>query len=91
MTVINFGKALKIKGLYGIIKKTGKGTGTMNRIVFNLKAYAYDLQSALELECSREDAVKMGTIKEWKAIDKKVQNLLYRSKKLEQYINDSLT
>lgn len=91
MTAANFGKPLKIKGFCGIIKKTGKENVAMNRIVGWLTAYTRDLQSALELECSREDAVKLGTIKEWKAIDQKIQNLLRRSKKLEFYINETLT
>ena len=52
-------------------------------------AYAYDLQSALALECSREDAKKMGTLREWKEINRKVQKLLRRIKRLETYINAS--
>ena len=61
----------------------------MNRIAERTTAYAYDLQSALALECSREDAKRMGTLKEWKTINRKVQKLLRKSKRLEQYINVS--
>ena len=61
----------------------------MNRIAEKTTAYAYDLQSALTLECSREDAKRMGTLKEWKTINRKVQKLLRKSKRLEQYINVS--
>ena len=61
----------------------------MNRIAEKTTAYAYDLQSALALECSREDAKRMGTLKEWKTINRKVQKLLRKSKRLEQYINVS--
>lgn len=61
----------------------------MNRIAEKTTAYAYDLQSALALECSREDAQRMGTLKEWKTINRKVQKLLRKSKRLEQYINVS--
>lgn len=61
----------------------------MNRIAEKTKAYAYDLQSALALECSRKDAKIMGTLKEWKTINRKVQKLLRKSKRLEQYINVS--
>ena len=61
----------------------------MNIIAEKTTAYAYDLQSALALECSREDAKRMGTLKEWKTINRKVQKLLRKSKRLEQYINVS--
>lgn len=61
----------------------------MNRTAEKTTAYAYDLQSALALECSREDAKRMGTLKEWKEINRKVQKLLRRSKRLEWYINAS--
>lgn len=61
----------------------------MNRTAEKATAYAYDLQSALALECSREDAKRMGTLKEWKEINRKVQKLLRRSKRLERYINAS--
>ena len=61
----------------------------MNIIAEKTTAYAYDLQSALALECSREDAKRMGTLKEWKGINRKVQKLLRRSKRLERYINAS--
>ena len=61
----------------------------MNRIAEKTTAYAYDLQSALALECSREDAKRIGTLKEWKTINRKVQKLLRKSKRLEQYINVS--
>lgn len=61
----------------------------MNRIAEKTTACAYDLQSALALECSREDAKRMGTLKEWKTINRKVQKLLRKSKRLEQYINVS--
>ena len=61
----------------------------MNRTAEKTTAYAYDLQSALALECSREDAKRMGTLKEWKTINRKVQKLLRKSKRLEQYINVS--
>ena len=61
----------------------------MNRTAEKTTAYAYDLQSALALECSREDAKRMGTLKEWKNINHKVQKLLRRSKRLERYINAS--
>lgn len=61
----------------------------MNRIAEKTTAYTYDLQSALALECSREDAKRMGTLKEWKTINRKVQKLLRKSKRLEQYINVS--
>ena len=61
----------------------------MNRIAEKTTTYAYDLQSALALECSREDAKRMGTLKEWKTINRKVQKLLRKSKRLEQYINVS--
>ena len=61
----------------------------MNRIAEKTTAYAYDLQSALALECSREDAKRMGTLKEWKTINRKMQKLLRKSKRLEQYINVS--
>ena len=45
----------------------------MNRTAEKTTVYAYDLQSALALECSREDAKRMGTLKEWKNINHKVQ------------------
>lgn len=61
----------------------------MNRTAEKTTAYAYDLQSALTLECGREDAKRMGTLKEWKNINRKVQKLLRRSKRLERYINAS--
>lgn len=61
----------------------------MNRTAEKTTAYAYDLQSALALECSREDAKRMGTLKEWKEINRKVQKLLRKSKRLERYINAS--
>ncbi len=61
----------------------------MNRTAEKTTAYAYDLQSALALECSREDAKRMGTLKEWKGINRKVQKLLRRSKRLERHINVS--
>ena len=61
----------------------------MNRTAEKTTVYAYDLQSALALECSREDAKRMGTLKEWKNINHKVQKLLRRSKRLERYINAS--
>ena len=61
----------------------------MNRMICGLTAYARDLLMALNLECSREEAVKLGTIKEWKAIEQKVQGLLRRSEKLERYIIES--
>ena len=61
----------------------------MNRTAEKTTAYAYDLQSALTLECSREDAKRMGTLKEWKEINRKVQKLLRRSKRLERHINAS--
>ena len=61
----------------------------MNRTAEKTTAYAYDLQSALALECSREDAKRMGTLKEWKGINRKVQKLLRKSKRLEKYINAS--
>ncbi|MBQ8848759.1 MAG: hypothetical protein IJ011_00320 [Clostridia bacterium] len=61
----------------------------MNRTAEKTTAYANDLQSALALECSREDAKRMGTLKEWKVINRKVQKLLRRSKRLERYINAS--
>ena len=61
----------------------------MNRIAEKTTAYAYDLQSALAIECSREDAKRMGTLKEWKTINRKMQKLLRKSKRLEQYINVS--
>ena len=61
----------------------------MNRTAEKTTAYAYDLQSALALECSREDAKRMGTLKEWKEINRRVQKLLRRSKHLERYINAS--
>ena len=61
----------------------------MNIIAEKTTAYAYDLQAALALECSREDAKRMGTLKEWKTINRKVQKLLRKSKRLEQYINVS--
>lgn len=90
MTGLNFQKPLKYKGLCGIIIKTGEEKIAMNRIIHGLTAYARDLQSALFLECSREDAVKMGTIREWKAINQKIQGLIRRSEKLENYIQNSL-
>ena len=58
----------------------------MNRTTEKVTAYAYDLQSALALECSREDAKRLGTLKEWKAINRKVQKLLRKSKRLERHI-----
>lgn len=61
----------------------------MNRTAEKTTAYANDLQSALTLECGREDAKRMGTLKEWKNINRKVQKLLRRSKHLERYINAS--
>lgn len=61
----------------------------MNRTAEKTTVYAYDLQSALALECSREDAKRLGTLKEWKNINHKVQKLLRRSKRLERYINAS--
>ena len=61
----------------------------MNRTAEKTTAYAYDLQSALALECSREDAKRNGTLREWKTINRKVQILLRRSKRLERYINAS--
>ena len=61
----------------------------MNRTAEKTTAYAYDLQSALALECSREDSKRMGTLKEWKGINRKVQKLLRKSKRLERYINAS--
>lgn len=61
----------------------------MNRTAEKTTAYAYDLQSALALECSREDAKRNGTLREWKTINRKVQKLLRRSKRLERYINAS--
>ena len=61
----------------------------MNRTAEKTTAYAYDLQSALALECSREDAKRMGTLKEWKEINRRVQKLLRRSKHLERNINAS--
>lgn len=61
----------------------------MNRTAEKTTAYAYDLQSALALECSREDAKRNGTLREWKTINRKVQKLLRRSKRLEWYINAS--
>lgn len=61
----------------------------MNRTAEKTTAYAYDLQSALTLESGREDAKRMGTLKEWKNINRKVQKLLRRSKRLERYINAS--
>ena len=48
----------------------------MNRTAEKTTAYAYDLQSALALECSREDAKRNGTLREWKTINRKVQKLL---------------
>lgn len=61
----------------------------MNRTAEKTTAYACDLQSALTLECGREDAKRMGTLKEWKNINRKVQKLLRKSKRLERYINAS--
>lgn len=61
----------------------------MNRTAEKTTAYAYDLQSALALECSREDAKRNGTLREWKTINRKVQKLLRKSKRLEKYINAS--
>lgn len=61
----------------------------MNRTAEKTTAYAYDLQSALALECSREDAKRNGTLREWKTINRKVQKLLRKSKRLERYINAS--
>lgn len=61
----------------------------MNRTAEKTTAYAYDLQSVLALECSREDAKRNGTLREWKTINRKVQKLLRRSKRLERYINAS--
>ena len=61
----------------------------MNRTTEKVTAYAYDLQSALALECSREDAKRLGTLKEWKAINRKVQKLLRKSKRLERHIDAS--
>ena len=61
----------------------------MNRTAEKTTAYAYDMQSALALECSREDAKRLGTLKEWKTINHKVQKLLRKSKRLERYINAS--
>ena len=61
----------------------------MNRTAEKTTAYAYDLQSALALECSREDAKRLGTLKEWKTINRKVQKLLRKSKRFERYINAS--
>ena len=61
----------------------------MNRTAEKTTVYAYDLQSALALECSREDAKRLGTLKEWKNINHKVQKLLRISKRLERYINAS--
>ena len=61
----------------------------MNRTAEKTTAYAYDLQSALALECSREDAKRNGTLREWKTINRKVQTLLCKSKRLERYINAS--
>ena len=61
----------------------------MNRTAEKTTAYAYDLQSALALECSREDAKRNGTLREWKTINRKVQKLLRRSKRFERYINAS--
>ncbi len=61
----------------------------MNRTAEKTTAYAYDLQSALALECSREDAKRNGTLREWKTINRKVRKLLRKSKRLERYINAS--
>ncbi len=61
----------------------------MNRTAEKTTAYAYDLQLALALECSREDAKRNGTLREWKTINRKVQKVLRRSKRLERYINAS--
>ena len=61
----------------------------MNSTAKKGTAYAYDLQDALALECSREYAVKMGALKEWKAINRKVQKLLRKSKCYERCIEAS--
>lgn len=61
----------------------------MIRTAEKTTAYAYDLQSALALECSREEAKRNGTLREWKGINRKVQNLIRKSKCLERHINTS--
>lgn len=56
----------------------------MDRTIKKLREYAQDLRSVLELECSREDARAYGTLKEWKAIDRRIRRIERKTRQFQR-------
>lgn len=56
----------------------------MDRMIRGLYSYTDELRQALLLECSKEDAYKYGTIKEWKAINNSINRLERKVKRLQK-------
>lgn len=55
----------------------------MDRTLKNLREYTQDLRTVLELECSREDAKVYGTLREWKAIDRKIRSIERKTRRFQ--------
>ncbi len=59
----------------------------MHTIIRETKENIGDLQMALYLECTHEEAKKIGTDRYWRSIHRKVKKIERKTKKLEKAIN----
>ncbi|MCI8472540.1 MAG: hypothetical protein HFE65_05495 [Clostridiales bacterium] len=55
----------------------------MDRQIEKLLAYTEDLKQALSLECSKEEAKKYGTVREWNAINRNIKRLKRKIRPLQ--------
>lgn len=57
----------------------------MDRQIEKLLAYTEDLKQALSLECSKEEAKKYGTVREWNAINRNIKRLERKIRPLQDH------
>ena len=56
----------------------------MDRTIRYLYTYIDELRDTLLIECSKEEAYKYGTIKEWKTINNSINRLEHKVKRLQK-------